>query len=344
MHTTFTFRTAVPQDGISLAELLAEQAHALVDKLESELSEFLPASPVYVLNASAQSQPVKVPSSVIALLKMSLQVSDETGGAFDACIKSSTPTRPLFAWDETESTVWKLHSGAVLSFGAIGKGYALDQVRCLFESEGVCNYILSAGGSSVILSGEAAPNTPWQWGWAWKYGQSNEPLGVQLFHRSNEAVALGVSGEMDQPGHILSNQPNHAAPPQSALCAARTAAQADALSTALYVSGWDRFYEEKTTDFCPISALINSDGRAQFTRRFESLWGKLAAGIALISCQLSKAASEVDLSELGFDDFAPYTIDRDPLWMLLPAAALGLVLLHLRRGPARLTRMERLPE
>lgn len=46
----------------------------------------------------------------------------------------------------------------------------------------------------------------------------------------------------------------------------------------------------------------------------------------------------VDLGEMGADAFTPYLVERNSLWILLPAAALLLVVLHLRRTKKRRTR------
>ncbi len=43
----------------------------------------------------------------------------------------------------------------------------------------------------------------------------------------------------------------------------------------------------------------------------------------------------IDLGEMGADAFTPYLVERNPIWMLLPAAALLLVILHLRRNKKR---------
>lgn len=43
----------------------------------------------------------------------------------------------------------------------------------------------------------------------------------------------------------------------------------------------------------------------------------------------------VDLSALGMDDFAPYAVERNSLWILVPALALAVVLIHLKKIPKK---------
>jgi len=43
------------------------------------------------------------------------------------------------------------------------------------------------------------------------------------------------------------------------------------------------------------------------------------------------ADGEIDLNDLGAGGFAPYFVERNPWWMLVPAAAIALVLLHLKK-------------
>lgn len=45
-----------------------------------------------------------------------------------------------------------------------------------------------------------------------------------------------------------------------------------------------------------------------------------------------RADEAVDLSDLGFDSFAPYSFERNAAWALLPLFALLVVIWHLRAG------------
>lgn len=62
-----------------------------------------------------------------------------------------------------------------------------------------------------------------------------------------------------------------------------------------------------------------------------------AAGEAMVAWLegIARADELVDLGELGFESFTPYLVERSPYWVLLPLAALLVVLWHLRAGRER---------
>ena len=58
-------------------------------------------------------------------------------------------------------TVTPLADGMMLDFGAIGKGYALDQAWIDLETHGVKNALLNAGDSTVLGMGELPGRGLW---------------------------------------------------------------------------------------------------------------------------------------------------------------------------------------
>jgi hypothetical protein len=53
--------------------------------------------------------------------------------------------------------------------------------------------------------------------------------------------------------------------------------------------------------------------------------------LLLATLAWSAGDEAVDLADLGMDDFAPYAVERNSLWILVPAFALAIVLLHLKK-------------
>lgn len=45
----------------------------------------------------------------------------------------------------------------------------------------------------------------------------------------------------------------------------------------------------------------------------------------------ARADEAVDLGELGAGGFSPYILERNPLWTLLPALVIAIVVWHLRK-------------
>jgi thiamine biosynthesis lipoprotein len=339
MATTFQLRISCEASQAALADRTLTHAHALVTRLENELTEFKDESPVYQLNHSPKNTPVKIASSTLELLEKSEALRQQTADSFSPFAKSKTQLTHYFRWESSSQTAWKLHDDAWLGFGAIGKGYALDQVRLLIESQGFYDYALSAGESSLILSGLAGPYEPWKWGWSWKKDQDGDAVGIPFAHQKGNTIAIGISGLHEKGQHIIDPSSGATATSQkSALVACDSAAEADALSTAVFVSGWDSgmaFLEDRIR--MPAVALMPSDETPVWNGFFEKLWGPCATALAAVVLWLTQTSNafaeegSIDLSALGGNDFTPYVIDRNPYWVILPILSIALVLLHLKK-------------
>lgn len=342
MATTFDFRISCPPEQTRLADRVLTHAHGEVDRLESELSEFLEHSPVYRLNHSEVGERVTFTRDAFSLLVRSFELRELTHSAFDPLSKSTDAA--ALSWDSNTREVWKLTAGTWLGFGAIGKGYALDQVRMKIESLGFQNYLLSAGGSSIVLSGEESAGNAWQWGWSWKKDQDGNSLGIVLKHANAGKVALGVSGTHEKGEHLIDRRrgPTNIRP-KSALIGTASAADADALSTALFISGWDqsRTYLDRLP-LPPAAAWIDESETPHWNGVFQNLWNRTGAlaisAIAFFSflalhSQQAFCDDVVDLNSLGASakTFTPYIFDRSPVWILLPTFILFLVVAHLRK-------------
>ncbi len=340
MATTFTFTIACPDDRASAARQVLEEAHAEVARLERELSEFLKDSPVARWNASLAGEAVEFTADGLGLWRLSVRMSKETSGAFHPLAKSQPPGN----CDEVQQVgnqLVKSRAGLWMGFGAIGKGFALDKVRALVEQAGFTDYLLSAGGSSQILSGFSSPGDPWCWGWSWKKDEVGDALGIPLLHASGVPIALGVSGFHEKGRHILDPKTGLAIPvwAHSACIAAPSAAEADALSTALMVS------EGKSVHGETAKAVIDGEGVPHWNEGFQKLWGALASflflwllawpTLAAAADELEITEEAVDLTSLGVQSFMPYSLDRQSLWILLPLVSLFFVMLHLMKGPRK---------
>jgi len=52
-------------------------------------------------------------------------------------------------------------------------------------------------------------------------------------------------------------------------------------------------------------------------------------GFALLLPLKAMADEAIDLGDLGMDSFTPYLVERNALWIFLPAMMICLVLIHL---------------
>jgi FAD:protein FMN transferase len=288
------FEITVPSE---LAEQLDEATAALdtVDEIEDELTIFRTSSELSRINRDAHEQPVVVNQELFDLLSLCQRLHAATGGAFDI---TSTPLsrtwgflkrqgrRPTdaelaearervgmhhVALDPASRSVRFLRPGMALNLGAIGKGYALDQVSARLVRAGVSTALLTAGASSVRSLGSGPDGTGFKVGIRDPASHRSRFGTLQLADR-----ALGVSGAGEQffeeegkrYGHII--DPRSGWPVEgSALVAvtAPTAAVADALATAFFVGGRDvaEAYIRKNSDVSAAlvdMSLMNTNRRA----------------------------------------------------------------------------------
>ena len=340
MATTFDLRISCssdPGDRAALAERTLAACQLEVERLENELSEFLEASPIYRLNQAAPFEKVTFTADAIALLIRSMSLRELTNGSFDPLAKSKDlPQDNLgLGWDPSSRQVWRLSEKSHLGFGAIGKGYAIDCVRKMIEEAGFEAYVLSAGGSSIALSGEEAPGSPWKWGWSWKKNEAGENLGVSLVHQSGKKISLGVSGTHEKGEHLIDRR-SHAAQStlKSAVIATSSTADADALSTALFLSGWEnsKKYLERLP-LAPAAAWIDAEETPHWNGIFSKLWPSFCF-VFLFFQTNARADESVDLNSIAepVHSFNPYIFDRNSYWILLPLFCFAAVILHLKKN------------
>ena len=246
-----------------------------IDELEDQLTVYRDHSEVSRLNATATTGPVEVETGLFDLLERCAHIARATAGAFDvatgALIKTwgfygregrvPTPAERamalgrsgtrFLALDRDRQTVRYLRPGLEINLGGVGKGYALDRAAALIRDEwGVASAVLHGGSSSVLVLG-TPQGQPRGWPIALKHPwEQGRRLGT-LYLRDE---ALGTSAATFQHfeynglklGHILDPRTGWpASGVEQASVIAPTAAEADALSTALFVLG-----VESASRFC----------------------------------------------------------------------------------------------
>jgi len=247
----------------------AVEALDLVEEIEARITVYRDSSEIARLNTSAAAGWQAVSPDVFELLTRARELFDQTEGAFDAAAGSLVrvwgflrrqgrmPTDQELAaaraaagmqWVELDPEgchVRFLRPGVEFNLGAIGKGWALDQVIDQLTAAGVASALVHGGSSSVRAMGTQGPDLPGRQGWRVGMRHPLRP-GRRLATVRLSNAALGTSGSGTQffvdrgrrLGHIL--DPRTGLPAEGVLSAtviAPTAATADALSTALYVLG-----------------------------------------------------------------------------------------------------------
>lgn len=262
-----TFEVAIPA-GIHPDPIAAATAALdLIDQLEDQLTVYRDHSEIAHLNGLADEDAVVVEANLFALLTRCAVWTRRTDGAFDiatgALVKAwgfyqrepqvPTPRERIEAMARTgfrhvilnhESRSVKFRrAGLELNLGAVGKGYALDRAaQLLRDTCGVTSALIHGGGSSAFAIG-APPGSARGWPVRLKHPtDSSRSIGtVHLRDRG-----LGTSAATfqyfvykgEKLGHLLDPRtgwPAHGT--ASASVIAHTAAEADAMSTALFVLG-----------------------------------------------------------------------------------------------------------
>jgi thiamine biosynthesis lipoprotein len=147
--------------------------------------------------------------------------------------------------DPARPRVRFLRPGVEINPGAIGKGWALDRAVSYLSARGVASVLVHGGQSSVLARGTQGPSGGDRHGWRVGLRHPLRP-GRRLATITLDDKALGTSGSGTQffidrgrrVGHIL--DPRTGLPAEGVISAtvlAESAADADALATALYVLG-----------------------------------------------------------------------------------------------------------
>jgi thiamine biosynthesis lipoprotein len=171
------------------APYAAQAAHAafdLVDRIERELSRFLPNSDIGRINGLAAGEASQVSPATLECLLIARHMYDLTGGAFDISIGTGLPALEL---DADACLVRPLAAGLRLDLGGIGKGYAVDLAAELLEEWGL-ERALVHGGFSSVLALEPATNTG---GWPLTLSDPSSP-GRILSRLEVRQTAFGASG------------------------------------------------------------------------------------------------------------------------------------------------------
>ncbi|MBX3439597.1 MAG: FAD:protein FMN transferase [Planctomycetaceae bacterium] len=248
--------------------MVASDTLDLVHDLEDQMTVYRDTSELSRINAVAHESPQGVEARLFHLLLRCRAWCEETAGAFDP---TSGPLIGLWrrcrdegriptgdeiletrarigmervTFDTKTLTVSFPSTGFQLDLGAIGKGYAIDRAAEHMKHEGVQNFLVHGGHSSLFAAGD-------------HYGQGGWPVGIKnplLTERRYATLLLDDCGlstsgsniqyfryEGRRYGHIL--DPRTGWPAEGLLSVtvlAPTAAEADALSTAFYVMGLEK--------------------------------------------------------------------------------------------------------
>jgi thiamine biosynthesis lipoprotein len=252
--------TTSEQEGLdACAAALAE-----LRRLESRLTLFDDASDLCELNRRAGRKAMQVDQDLGAVLELAAGFRRATGGAFDVAVeplmrawgfhRPRTPPRAPTAAElaearqavaaavvELDGDVARLPARHTqLDFGSIGVGYGIDRALAVLRARGVRRAFLDVSGDVAAIG---AP--PGESGWCVDVADPDRP-GMTVAHTRLRDTALATAANTESivrygsliVGHVMdpaTGRPARALTQASVVT--RTAVTADALSTAMLVSG-----------------------------------------------------------------------------------------------------------
>ncbi len=248
----------------------AEDAFAaleIAERLENLLSIYRPDSDISRLNQAAGQQAVALAPETFQLLSLAQHLSQLTDGAFDVTAgplveawgfakrQGSKPStdrlrqaRELVGYqhlhlDPNQRTAQLARAGMSVNLGAIGKGFALDQMSAELQRRGLRDFLIHGGRSSVLAIGDDVPGH----GTGWRVAIEHPTLpGQRLGGVRLQNTSLGTSGSGKQFFHFQGKRYGHVIDPRtgepagdllSLTILTPQAAVADALATGLFVTG-----------------------------------------------------------------------------------------------------------
>lgn len=278
MDTYMTF--TVYGDSARNVQAALEEAQARVEGLESLWSVTDEGSDIYAVNRGG-GRPVTVHEETAELISFALRTAEETEGALEPTLYPvltawgfTTGENQIPPADEIdrllesvgydkvilESDDVTLEDGMMLDLGAVGKGYAGDEVAKLLEDSGIASALLDIGGNIQAI-GSKPDGSDWRLGLRSPYGEGL--MGV--LQVSDKAVVTSgnyeryfIGEDGIRYGHII--DPDTGYPVDNGLASVTIIAGegrlCDALSTSLFVMGLESAVEywEAHPDFDMILA------------------------------------------------------------------------------------------
>ncbi len=290
-QTEFLFDTVVTLTVYAEDDSSLVGAFALCEKYENMLSRSIEGSDVWRIN-HAKGESVTVGSETARLIELSLEYSALTDGAFDITVaplselwgfSAENPSVPtansiealLPAVDYTAVVVdgctVTVPDGCGIDLGAVAKGYISDRLCDYFKDCGVSAALINLGGN-VATVGTKPDGSDWQIGIRDPDGGYPDYVGT-LSLGETSVVTSGIYERcFEENGvlyhHILS--PENGYPVNNTLASVtvicKSGVDADALSTSLYLMGFERAFDFVENNPDAEAVFIMTDGEIRLSK------------------------------------------------------------------------------
>ncbi len=251
MATVFEIMIVYPD--VEYAGQAARAAFEELDRIENELSRFISNSDVSRINNLASQQSTTVGLETFECLQQCSILYQQTSGAFDITIGTllqcwinpdKSPRQPtpaeiqaalkctgmhLVILNQSTHTVQLKNAPMMIDLGGYGKGYAVDCMAALLREWSIDAALIHSGGSTVL----ALNAPPKRAGWPVTISDPQSGETIKRIDLTNRAVS---GSGLKKGRHIIDPRTGSPVEKRSAAWSlANTAAQADALSTALMI-------------------------------------------------------------------------------------------------------------
>ncbi|MFO7579729.1 MAG: FAD:protein FMN transferase [Nitrosomonas halophila] len=290
MGTQYSIKYRHPEALFS-PEQAQKQIDSILDTINRTMSTYDQQSELSRLNQATATDWIPISDTLFTVLQAALTIGEQSEGRFDitvgplvnlwgfgpefrpeeipaadaiAAIRQRTG-QAMLELDQEIPAVRKAHPNIYIDLSAIAKGYAVDQIAALFDSQGIDHYLVDIGGE-IRARGTNAQNNSWQVG-------IEKPLqhGRSL-HRvlPLKNTALATSGDYRNFFELDGRRYSHLIDPTtgwpvengatSVTVLAESVMLADAWATALLVSGHARGLRIAEQQGLAVLYLVNQNG------------------------------------------------------------------------------------
>ncbi len=257
----------VVSDSETKAGAAMDKAFAEIKRLGQLLNFFSPDSEISAINRNAGISSVTVSPDTYTLLKKGIEVSTETGGAFDMTVgvvvnlydfhKKIRPSNALIReklplvnfrdliLNKDKRTAFLKRKGMSVDAGGIAKGYAADRATEVLKSAGIKAALVAVAGD-IRAYGLKPGGTPWRVGIRDPRGQGMDDIIATIELRD---MAISTSGDYERFFIENGKRYHHLIDPKTGYPAGGVmgvtvvgplGVYTDSLATALFISGIEK--------------------------------------------------------------------------------------------------------
>ena len=255
------------------AQAVIEELGDLVIDWHNRLSVFEPTSITSLINRAPAGAAIALDDDMYALCVLCDQLRIRTCGAFNIAagtlmnahgFRGDQATHAVsldalrlehaITLDHQQRSITRTDDCISIDFGAIAKGFVLDQIRQELKEHGVQNAFVHGGTSSILAIGKDHNALPWTASVSngYRHSLSGYAAGISEIHSQTRTQGTDAMGHVMDPS---TNKPASNSINQIA-CIHLSAAVADAYSTACCVN--PSLLDELSNDPCSLIAFDSS--------------------------------------------------------------------------------------